>query len=324
MNKYQIGIEEYKNGKSIKNICKEYYLTPKLLRNRLLLEGIEIRGKSSTQKHYSNDVINNILIDYKNKISIRKISIKYNINRHDISYILKQNNINVTKRLDKLNEDYFEIIDTEHKAYWLGFLYADGCISKNNSSIELTLKYSDKYHLERFKQDIESDTEITDGYRQCKISTNPEKQLRYARFVITSLKMKNDLIKLGCFSAKSLILKFPSIEQVPNHLITHFIRGYFDGDGCISIDKSKTLSIAFQVTGTYDVLKNIKDYFSIKAEPRQVINVYDLRCKGNVKALGIFDILYENATIYLQRKYDIYYNFKFQYLPSKVKTHRRP
>lgn len=324
MDKYQIGIEEYLKGKSIKNICKEYHLTPKLLRNRLVLKGVQIRGRSTTQKPYNNDLIENILNDYKNKISIRKISAKYNINRHDVSFILKQNDINVTKRLVKLNENYFETIDTEHKAYWLGFLYADGCISKSNYSIELTLKYSDKHHLEQFKHDIESDAEITDGYRKCNISTNPKKQLRHARFVITSSKMKNDLIRLGCFPAKSLILKPPSVEQVPEHLIRHFIRSYFDGDGCISIDKSKTPSIIFQISGTYDVLKYIKDYFYIKAEPRRIVSIYDLKCKGNIKALGIFDILYKDATIYLQRKYDIYYNFKFQYLPSKAKANRRP
>lgn len=308
MNKYQIAIEEYKKGKSIKNICKEYHLTEKLLRNRLILENIEIRGYSTTKKEIPKNTINEILNDYKNKMSIRKISQKYNINRTDISLLIKQNNINISKRLITLDETYFETINTEEKAYWLGFLYADGNVNKNN--IEISLKYDDIEHLEKFKKSLNSDVKITDGYRKCKVSTNPDKELRYARLIITSTKMTNDLIKLGCVPNKSLTLTFPTEEQVPNHLIRHFIRGYFDGDGCVSIDKSKTPSILFQVTGTYDMLINIKKFFNIKANVHKIINIHDLRCKGNKKAIEIFDILYKDANIYLQRKYDIYNNFQ--------------
>ena len=308
MNKYEIAIEEYKNGKSIKNICKEYHITPKLLRNRLILENINIRGSSTTKKEIPENIINQILNDYDNKISIRKISKKYNIDRIDISLLLKQHDIEISKRKVLLDENYFEIIDTEEKAYWLGFLYADGNVSKIN--IELTLKYDDISHLEKFKKAIKTNAEITDGYRNCDISTNPNRQHHYARLVITSTKMTNDLINLGCISNKSLTLTFPTEQQVPSHLIIHFIRGYFDGDGCIYIDKSKTPSFLFQVSGTYDMLINIKKYFDIKANVRKIGNYYDLRCKGNIKATNIFNTIYENANIYLQRKYDIYKNFQ--------------
>lgn len=308
MDKYQIAIEEYKKGKSIKNICKEYHLTPKLLRNRLILENIEIRGHSTTKKEIPKNIINQILNDYSNKISIRKIAEKYNINRFDVSLLLKQYDIKISKRKILLDENFFEAIDTEEKAYWLGFLYADGNIS--NINIELTLKYDDINHLENFKKAIKTDATITDGYRKCDISTNPDKQLRYARLIVTSTKMVNDLIKLGCISNKSLALTFPTKEQVPNHLLIHFIRGYFDGDGCVYIDKSKTPSFLFQVCGTYDMLIHIKSYFDIKANVRKIGNYYDLRCKGNIKATNIFDTLYKDATIYLQRKYDIYKNFQ--------------
>ena len=56
--------------------------------------------------------------------------------------------------------------------------------------------------------------------------------------------------------------------------------------------------------------KSIKNYFNISANVREVSNIYDLRCKGNIKAMNIFNILYKDSTIYLQRKYDIYKNFQ--------------
>ena len=67
------------------------------------------------------------------------------------------------------NEKYFETIDNEHKAYWLGFLYADGYVEpiyrKNKIKafrIEIGLSIEDKHHLELLLQDIESDVPISE------------------------------------------------------------------------------------------------------------------------------------------------------------------
>lgn len=105
-------------------------------------------------------------------------------------------------------------------------------------------------------------------------------------------------------------MKFPTEHQVPSDLLNHFIRGYFDRDGCIHIDNSKTPSILFQLCGTYDVLNKIKNIFNISANIKNIGNVYELRCKGNKKALKIFDTLYSKSSIHLERKYNIYSQFK--------------
>ena len=84
-----------------------------------------------------------------------------------IMHIVKQAGVIRTReeRIERsrkpVNNHYFDIIDNEHKAYWLGFLYADGCISSNRPTINFTLNDKDINHIKAFKQDIESEHKIS-------------------------------------------------------------------------------------------------------------------------------------------------------------------
>lgn len=77
-----------------------------------------------------------------------------------------------------------------------------------------------------------------------------EKQQAY-RISIYSKELSDDLTKLGCFQNKSLELKFPTNKQVPDKLIHHFMRGYFDGDGSICFGQGQ---LRFSIIGTEDFL----------------------------------------------------------------------
>lgn len=134
----------------------------------------------------------------------------------------------------------FETIDTEEKAYWLGFLYADGTISSKENKIELGLAEKDLTHIQKFRTFIGISNKIC--YRESSKSY---------RFSFRSYKCKQDLINKGCVPNKSLILTFPSASQVPIALLKHFIRGYFDGDGWFTNTKK-----CFQVgmIGTEDFI----------------------------------------------------------------------
>ena len=107
---------------------------------------------------------------YLNGISTTKISKELKISRSRFSDYLKQQGIKVDRlpHKKKINENIFEIIDTEEKAYWLGFLYADGCIaSGERSDIELSLQLLDKEHLQKFKDFIGFEGKlIIDSYMQ--------------------------------------------------------------------------------------------------------------------------------------------------------------
>ena len=122
---------------------------------------------------------------------------------------LKNHDYLSASRKNKVNENFFKIIDTEEKAYWLGFLYADGYVCKKHDksghekggSVELCLQERDKYHIQNFLDDIESTAPISN-----KVVKLNEKEYYAYRTYVSSIKMVNDLISHGCFENKSLIL----------------------------------------------------------------------------------------------------------------------
>ena len=195
----------------------------------------------------------------------------------------------------------FEIIDTEEKAYWLGFLYADGSVSSTDNRIELGLAEKDLNHIEKFKEFI--------GVPN-KISYRP--QTKSYRYSFKSIPCKEDLIKQGCVPKKSLILKFPTEQQVPNYLIKHFIRGYFDGDGWFSNTPS-----CFQVgiIGTEDFIKGFLNIIEIQNKNNKIFTVHREDGAKRYVFGGLNDVtnflnwIYKDATIYLDRKYNHYLDF---------------
>ena len=237
--------------------------------------------------------------------SIRKISNELSINRKLLSKKLKEDNIIIkdknknyiskAKRFNFYDSSIFKIIDTEEKAYWLGFLYADGYVNLNKG-IELTLKEDDLSHIKKFKNFMKCDNKIS--FR--------EKQQAY-RISIYSKELAFDLTQLGCFQNKSLKLKFPTENQVPKHLIHHFMRGYFDGDGCICFGQGQ---LRFSVIGTKEYLleyeKNILKVLNRKHPNKwnSEGKAYNIRYGGNIQVSKIFDYLYKDATIYLDRKHN--------------------
>lgn len=238
------------------------------------------------------------LLEYFNSnISIRDLSAKYKINRALFSGYALGKGIDIYNRKSKCNDRIFDLINTEEKAYWLGFLYADGNINKYNNSysLELTLKEDDLEHIQKFKSFMCSENTIS--YR--------EKQKAY-RLSLGSKRIYERLIELGCIPNKSLILKFPNDNQVPKYLLKHFIRGYFDGDGCITIRQnvsSKTACIS--ILGTKDFLTPINNIYGGRLSKRENDKVFTLRFRKE-EGLIFLNYIYTDANIYLKRKYDKY------------------
>ncbi|MEK6882932.1 MAG: LAGLIDADG family homing endonuclease, partial [Nanoarchaeota archaeon] len=144
------------------------------------------------------------------------------------------------------------------------------------------------------------------------------------RLNLCSEKIYFDLNNLGCVEKKSLILKFPTSEQVPPEFIHHFIRGYFDGDGSITIHRNKIKSYQMKanlnMAGSLEFLESLKETFNqlglssvTKIYPIGKIHVLSFSGNSNVKKIG--EILYKDATIFLQRKRDKMEEV-FSYIPS--------
>lgn len=303
MDKYQTAKKMYIEGRSIKNIAKELNMCTKTLSNKLQLDGVEIRGVSVTTKDYSS-IANEIIKLYDEGNSIRTISKLIKVPRDKISLILKQNDVNVKKGKYEYDENIFDVINTEAKAYWLGFLYADGYVYDTEASIVLKLAEMDLDHLKKYRDFLNIDAKI---HKETAIGKHGH-TLSACKIFITNKKIHSDLITKGCTNKKSLTLTFPSEQIVPKELQHHFVRGYLDGDGCIFIDRN---SIGVNFVGTEQFLLSIQDIYDLgNLALIDTGNAKYFSVKGNRKAINFLDKLYTNATIYMQRKYDIYLNHK--------------
>ena len=127
------------------------------------------------------------------------------------------------------NENYFEKIDTEKKAYFLGFLMADGCVVERKNSqpcIGIQIKSNDEYILNELKKELNTKNKI-----------GQNKKRGHSQLKVHSLKMANDLAKYGIVPRKTGIEQFPE-NNMSYKMIPHFIRGFFDGDGWFSLTSS--------------------------------------------------------------------------------------
>ncbi|MTK11827.1 MAG: hypothetical protein F8N39_06990, partial [Clostridiaceae bacterium] len=188
--------------------------------------------------------LDTIINSYLSGKSLREMEKETLHCRSYLSKVLKANGINIrdntsNSRKYTHNENFFEGINNELNAYWLGFIYADGFIESKRKNcgqkFGITLNSIDEEHLYKFKSHIAATNPIkhylASGY-------NPNGN--FSKILITSQKTVEDLKRLGVKENKTLNLTFPDDKKVSNCLIRHFIRGYFDGDGTIyfSIDQA--------------------------------------------------------------------------------------
>lgn len=216
---------------------------------------------------------------------------------------------------------YFEKIDTEEKAYWLGFLTADGWISKNETSnagtVGIELQYSDMNHLKKFNKSIGGNYQITDRWKACLISTKYKNKKHHMCVIrIFSLIMYNSLIALGFSNNKTYDCSIPILKK---DLIRHYMRGYFDGDGCFTLT-NKSFHISFITASkklNHDIYKILQDE-EIVASSSDYINdfgtkIYMLYINRNLDKIKFLDYIYKDSSIYLDRKYKKYLKAKEKY-----------
>ena len=132
-------------------------------------------------------------------VSLSKLSKQFKISRKGFTIWLKSRNVQIRNLQNetKFNQHVFDSIDTEEKAYWLGFIFADGYVSTRDNTFEVSLKLSDFEHLEKLKKFLEwSGTVKKDSFR-CRLS-------------VVNKHLKQTLVNYGCTPRKSLTLKFPN------------------------------------------------------------------------------------------------------------------
>jgi len=269
---------------------------------------------------FSNKDIENIIALYLSGESSVSIGKKYNTTHKPILKILHKNNIVIDSSLSHrkyaLNEEFFDQINTQEKAYILGLLYSDGSNNPDKSTIAISLQEEDKEILEQIRKIINSEKplEYIDNSNKHDFGYSYKNQYRLLMF---SKHMCESLSSLGVVKNKSLIISFPNF--LSDSLLPHFIRGVFDGDGSIyqAYRNENNLPIVVTITATNDFCLKLKsivqDTLSING------GVYEASChNGITKVFSLsgrnvckvfLDWIYKDATIYMQRKHDRYVKY---------------
>lgn len=288
----------YKQGRSLTYIGKELgvgrYKVTKHLRSIGITHDAKRKEKFKLAEEY-----------YCNGMGLYNVAKKVGINDVAFSKYLKDKGYNVVQNNQQHthNEDIFSIIDTEEKAYWLGFLYADGSIIDKGKrhAVEFALKEEDEYHVIAFKEFMGTTAPI----KKRIVKLNDQSYISY-RIVIHNIKIVNDLINKGCTPNKSLTLTFPDETIVPSHLLHHFMRGYFEGDGTLIIRKDGQMVL--EVLGTKDFLLVVREKFNLpNTKFYHHGKAYGTRHSGNRRCKQFLEQIYKDASIYLKRKYEKYY-----------------
>lgn len=312
---FQGNIEDYKdqilfmfdNGNSSYKIAKDLNIS-----KPTILKILKNNKRNTSKKNKINK--NNLLKDKSNLVL--KL---YNEGKtqQEIADIVGHGNSNICKLLHSLNidvrdntiysvnEEYFNKIDSAEKAYILGWFYSDGNITKDK--VRIQIQDIDKYILEWIAEKIEYTGPLHFVKRRKKHHHD-----QYC-LAICRKKLVDSLIKLGCTPKKSLILKFPSYEIVPEQYFSSFLLGVWDGDGSISINKRGCLKICVTssrnfIIGLGEYIENLDFPYTIYQKPTKK-NTLQLSISGQKKSVEFLNWLYADAPFYLNRKHDKYLEF---------------
>lgn len=247
-----------------------------------------------------------ICVDYTNGLSRREIMRKYSIGDKTVVRVLKNNGVQIiTKTIYNRDFDFFSSIDTESKAYWLGAIYADGNIMacEKYGAYHASFSSVDKDWIEMFRSDIAYEGPLLMEHHK-----KYDKDIWKLNF--GNRTIAKQLIEIGCTPSKSMTMQFPTL---PESLVHHFIRGYFDGDGCVFLSKptwhykesDAILVKSTVVSGSKDFLERL--VFELPCLNKKVLGRpgHENNCLVNWNTSDtciMYDYMYEGATRYLPRK----------------------
>lgn len=255
-------------------------------------------------------------------------SVYYKMKTKDIAKLLNRTHNAITIHARKLglkkypyfcNYRFFKEIDTEEKAYWLGFMSADGWISRRkdteSAAVGVEIQYADINHLKKLNKSLEGNYKITDRWKPASFPSykDPNKLFHMCAIRIYSMDMYNDLVMHGFSNNKSNYFKIP--ETIPKELMRHYLRGYFDGDGCFGFTKTH-LSCSF-LSGNKQIICDIEKILHNEGInpthlsyidrdgclPQWRLYINQGKDKNIIKFLNY---IYKDATVYLDRKYNKY------------------
>jgi hypothetical protein len=279
-------VQDYLSGMTIVNVAEKHGCERTCVERALKKANVPLRPAVDVDATKIIELYNQGMtqVDIANLFGVSAPTI---VDRLDAAGIEHRN-----PRKHYFDEHFFDVIDTEEKAYWLGFIYADGNVSRNGRTLRVLLAIKDVAHLEKLRVTLDHPAPL--------LSTE-----KNTRLLVSSVHMGRRLQQLGIVARRGTWDSV--IPQIPDHLYNHVIRGIFDGDGSVNLHKGKYLRIEF--LGQLDFLQWMKNLFIHKFHLADNPIVFPqgigiIRWSGK-QIIPLIDYLYHDATIFLSRKKDI-------------------
>jgi DNA-binding transcriptional regulator WhiA len=232
---------------------------------------------------------------YLEGMSAYKISESENVRIGKIYYHLSKRGVTRSNKENSrryfVNHNYFSKIETEQQAYWLGYMFADGYVSSSNGK-KIGVTSKDIEHMTKFRDDLESTYPVNVYEAHTAYGDS-----LYGRLLISSDKMYDDLVFLGCVEHKSKILLPPQIDK---ELERHFLRGLYDGDGSIKKHKLSKSGYLLSLVSTKEIIDWTYERIGGSIRHDKNKNIWYLDTSITPERL---DYLYDDATRCLQRKF---------------------
>lgn len=216
-----------------------------------------------------------------------------------------------------IDDTFFDNIDSETKAYFLGLLFADGYNREDKHFVELSLHAKDKDLLCKFNKALSNNKPLFK-----KIDTRKGRSSVGYVLSFSSKNISRRLALLGCKQRKTLTIRIPKEIELSKYLRS-FIRGYFDGDGSIIISYKKfqryiAAVVKIGVTSNEGFLEGVLKILPPHISQKCCYIIADKRCpgisnltiSGQKRVLDFLDWIYDDATIFLDRKYALYLSLK--------------
>lgn len=216
-----------------------------------------------------------------------------------------------------VDSDFFIHINTEEKAYILGFICADGHISEDR--LVLAVAEKDVDILKKIRKALHSNHPIKRVHKRNPYNKSEKKSLVMMELMIGRKKLVKPLFDMGLTSNKTYTLNGNILKYVPKYLMRDFLRGYFDGDGNVFFGRRYSSGYKYNINicGNEDfLLKSFQTYFPSNNKlykdlySRQCF-VWKLSSKDKVRKFMYY--LYHNSSIFLQRKYNEYRKIMWSY-----------
>jgi len=292
-------IKSVSNGNSVRSLMRKYHVAQKPIYNLLDEYGID----------HSRGNLNGFELSYPDGIYSKEIEDKIlYMNQNDVDHCNKRSKYSV-------DHYYFDDPYTEDKIYTLGFLYSDGNVSSYDNAFRLSLEEHDWHILNTINNNIKNEKQL----RYIDYSNKNDFGYHYKnQYQLTaySKHMVYVLQNLGVYCNKSLILEFP--KWLKPEWYAHFVRGVFDGDGSVYLNTcNNKQAVIVTITSTENFCNALVDicakYIGIRG------HVYDASCHNGITKVftlsgrdvskKFLDWIYNDATIYLQRKYNRYLDY---------------